>query len=539
MSVPRLDEFRDWLTEEVGQKIEGMMVHVPPEMHKKGPTEAGFSNLPEEIKPFVYERHPEVITPKPRFRKDGSPLLDEEGNQVYYKKEPYTVTQIYNMLLDGTLEGTLELVLEKFPDLRVMSEGHKLYRHIPFNPRSSQQMINYIKFMKERHPLVGYEVPLSFKEGKETTADKLMKRLEVKTKDPVIAYAREIRAYEKMRDSYTGKLGDDGVARGGWIPDADGRLRTRAMTNSTWQFSSVSPNVFTLPKRREELAKRFRKTVAAEPGHVMIEFDFKAFHDLTTAALATDDRKWRTAKLDPHAYVAGWLVHYPGIETALSLSDADLKLYLREIRDKHEKVRNEQAKPLNHGTNFGQGYRRLYAENEEFFKDENQAKQMLEMLKRVYPKTFAWQERLLESLDIKAGRTPYLQSVWGARRWFWDVWAWKKDRYGRWYKAKGQDAEKALAFLPANNAHGMFRLKMLEMAELELLDRYELINFPHDALVFHPPIELAQQCIEDVKTWMEAPVMELANEILCPNGFSCGVDVHMGPDLGTLTEIKC
>jgi hypothetical protein len=277
--------------------------------------------------------------------------------------------------------------------------------------------------------------------------------------------------------------------------------------------------------------------MAAEPGHVLVEFDYKAFHDLTTAALAGDDRKWRTAKIDPHSYVAGWLVRYPGIEKALELSDSDLQQYLKEIKAKHKKVRDEQAKPLNHGTNFGQSYRRLYFENEEYFESESQAKNLLLLLKRVYPKTFAWQEQLLDSLDTGRGRTPYLQSVWGARRWFWDVWIWKRNYQNEWYKAKGQDAEKALAFLPANHAHGMFRLKMLEMAELGWLERYELVNFPHDALVFHPPKELADQCISDVKEWMEAPVMELAHPELCPQGFSCGVDVQLGPDLGTMEEL--
>jgi len=265
--------------------------------------------------------------------------------------------------------------------------------------------------------------------------------------------------------------------------------------------------------------------------------DFKAFHDLTTAALATDERKWRTAKLDPHAYVAGFLVKYPGIERALELSDPDLKMLLKEIRSKHEKVRDEQAKPLNHGTNFGQGYRRLYFENEEFFESETQAKQMLLMLKRVYPKTFKWQEQLLESLDVGGGRTPYLQSVWGARRWFWDVWSWKKSRDGNWYKAKGQDAEKALAFLPSNHAHGMFRQKLLEMAEWEWLERYELVLFPHDALVFHPPKDLADECIANVRQWMEFPVKELANPVLCPEGLSCAVDVKIGPSMGEMEEV--
>lgn len=524
MSKLRLDEFRVWLDEEVTQLTEKMIEYVPEKLHGKHPKE-GYKNMPDSIKDMVLEDEQvmEVMTkPREKVLKNGT---------IKYLKNTTKVSEIYRRLLLNEWPELMQKVLDSNPELRwgYFGETTRLYEFVPFNPRSSKQMIEYIKHK-------GYKVPTTFKDNKETTSDKLMKRLEVETKDPVIALSREIRVIEKMQSSYTGRI-EGGVARGGWIPDEDGRLRTRALTKSTWQFSSVSPNVFTMPKRRGELARRFRSCMAAESGHVLVEFDYKAFHDLTTAALAGDERKWRTAKIDPHSYVAGWLVKYPGIERALEMSDADLKEYLLEIKKKYKKVRDEQAKPLNHGTNFGQSYRRLYFENEEYFESETQAKQLLLLLKRVYPKTFAWQDQLLESLDTGRGRVPYLQSVWGARRWFWDVWIWKRNYQGEWYKAKGQDAEKALAFLPANHAHGMFRLKMLEMAEAGWLDKYELINFPHDALVFHPLKTLVDECIENVKWWMEAPVLELAHSELCPEGLSCGVDVQLGPDLGTMEEL--
>lgn len=523
MSVEKLDELRECLTTEVEIKTEVVISTVPDELHQMHPPE-GYKNLPDSIKEYVLEKHKSLFDPVPKTLKNGT--------TKYYKSKVKNL-DIYHMLVKDELEGTLAEVLSNNLELKrgMFGDGleYRLYEHIPFNPRSSQQMIKYLKHMK-------YEVPVDFKKGTETTSDKLMKRLEEKTQDPIIKLSREIRAFEKMRDSYTGKI-KDGVAVGGWIPDTDGRLRVPTMTNSTWQYSSVGVNVFTLPKRREELAKRFRKCVAAEPGHVLVEMDFKSFHDLTTASLATDEVKWRTARLDGHSYTAGHLVKYPGIHKALEMNDSDLKMYLDEIKGKHKKVRNEQAKPLNHGTNFGQGYRRLYFENEEYFESELQAKNMLLMLKRIYPKTFKWQEQLLESLDVGAGRVPYLQSVWGSRRWFWDVWSWKKNKFDQWYKSKGQDAEKALAFLPANNAHGMFRKKLLEASEKEWLHRYELILFPHDAWIFHPPIELADECIENIKSLMEAPVIELANPILCPEGLSCSVDVAIGPSMGEMEEI--
>lgn len=532
MSVPRLDDFRSWLTSQVSGNNTELISAVPSHLHKKHP-EQGYKDIPDRVKDWLMLQ-PEIQAMfEPTYKKY------KNGKEAWIKSKT-KISDVYRLLSEGHLPHLLSGIMLEMEDLRHgMFDGiPRLYQFVPFNPRSSKQMIDYIKFKISTCPEGKYEVPKTFKDGKETTADKPMRRLQEATKDVVIKLSREIRALEKMRDSYTGKVGPDGIARGGWIPDPDGNLRTRAKTNSTWQVSSVSPNVFTLPKKRKELADRFRRCVAAKPGHVMIEFDYKAFHDLTTASLANDERKWRTAKLDPHSYVAGWLVKYPGIETALSLSDADLKLLLKEIRARYEKVRDEQAKPLNHGTNFGQSYRRLYFENEEFFESEKQAKDLMAMLKGIYPKTFKWQEELLQSLDTSIkGKVPFLQSVWGARRWFWDVWVWKRDKWGRWYKAKGQDAEKALAFLPANHAHGMFRMKMLEMAEAGWLERYQLINFPHDALVFHPPIELADECISNVKEWMELPVRELANPILCPEGFSCGVDAKIGPDLADMKEV--
>lgn len=519
MSKLRLDEFRTWLGEEVDRMVAQLSNHIPPELNKKHPQD-GYKGPPEQVRDWIRERYSSRFDPVEKFYKNGRSKMVASKTKV---------GDVYREVMND-LQLRAEM-LYKFPQYEVgtFGEDQRLYEVVPFNPRSSKQMIEYIKHK-------GYEVPKTFKDNKETTSDKLMKRLQEQTKDPVIGHAREIRVYEKMRDSYTGKV-VDGVAQGGWVPDADGRLRTRALTKSTWQFSSVSPNVFTMPKRRGELAIQFRRCMAAEPGRVLVEFDFKSFHSLTTAALAGDDVMWRMAKIDHHSYTAGWLVRYPGIERAVQMTDEDLKQYLIEIKKKHKKVRDEQAKPLNHGTNFGQSYRRLYFENEEYFESEAQAKQLLLLLKRVYPKTFAWQEQLLESLDTYKGRTPHLQSVWGARRWFWDVWIWKRNYQGEWYKAKGQDAEKALAFLPANHAHGMFRLKLLEMAELGYLDRYELVNFPHDAMVFHPPKALAEECIHNVKEWMEAPVMELAHPVLCPEGFSCGVDVQIGPDLGSMEEL--
>lgn len=531
MSVERLDEYREWLTKDIEEKREKMTEYVPLNLHQRDP-EGGYKNLPPFIKDFVYDRHPELFTPTTKTYKNG------KTKEVKSKTKPSDVYELLvtDMLTVHNLEVTsstlFEVQMKYGLELGEFGNGElRLYKHVPFNPSSSKQMIEYIKSK-------GYPVPLSFKEKKETTGDKALRQLAKQTGDPLIPLAQEIRAEEKLQNTYTGKVGKDGVARGGWIPQSDGRLRTRFTYTATWQLGALRPNILTMPKRRGELANRFRRCLVAEPGHVIVAFDYTAFHDLMTAVEASDPIKYRMAKLDPHSYVAGWLVKYPGIERAMEMEDAELIAFLKEIRAKHENVREYQAKPLNHGTNFGQGYRRLYKENEDYFKDEAEAKRLLQQLRKIFPATFAWQDEILKSLDPDEGGRPYLQSKWGGRRWFWHVWKWDKNKDGKWYKSKGPDAEKAMAYYPAHHSHGMLADKTLYMAEWGWLDKYQLINLPHDELLFHCPAIYLDECLSNVKNWMEAPVKQLAHPILCPTGFSCGVESSFGPDRGTMQKVK-
>lgn len=90
--------------------------------------------------------------------------------------------------------------------------------------------------------------------------------------------------------------------------------------------------------------------------------------------------------------------------------------------------------------------------------------------------------------------------------------------------------DKAKAYLPANDAHGMLRLKLLEMEEKGWLDRFGLVNVIHDALLFHCPVPLVDECASEVKGLMEAPVAQLADAQVAPEGFWCGVEVSVGED---------
>lgn len=532
VSRDRLDETREWAQGQIRIMDLEIQKLAPDELKVLEPKE-GYKNMPLGLKEFVRLRHPEFFEPIPKYDKSGNRMCHKESGEPLYRSNPTKLSEVYRWMLDNkggpSLEETYAEIKKRWPEYIQQPFGTRtlLVRRLPFNTRSAQQMLAYLK-------LKGYPVPTRFKDGKETTSDKEMQRLEITTKDPLIALSRRMRATSKLVDSYLGKIPEgSGEPEGGWIPEKDGRLRAIITFKSTGQLAA-SPNIMTLPKRRPELAERFRKCLEAEPGHVYMAFDYSNFHGLTTALESRDKQMYRLAAIDVHSFVAGHMVRFPGVETCLDLGDSDLKEFLGEIKKKHKPVREFQAKPAVHGTNFGQGYRRLYFEYREHFRSEIEARRLLDLLRSLFPRVFQWQDEVCDLAD----RQGYLQSRWGARRWFWDVYEWRKGYDGRWVKQNGKDAEKAKAFLPSNDAHGMLRFKLLDMAERGWLERYGLVNIVHDEVLFHCPIRLKDEAIEQVGRFLEEPVARLADETMCPEGFVCGVEASWGHNRGEMKEEK-
>jgi uracil-DNA glycosylase len=521
---PRLDELRSWLETEIERIDVELQGHIPDEL-RRGKLEEGCKAVPDDVKEWLRNRFADMFGPVLKTYKNG------KTKEI---KSKVKITDVYRDLMSDDEDWTMErtrICDDLGYAVREYSENGTKERRLVmlkgFNPGSPKQMIDYLKWKR-------YKVPTRFKDGQPTTGDKEMEKLYRQTKDPVIKLSRDKRATSKLQNGYTGKIDPDGVARGGWIPGSDGRLRaTIKLTSATWQLKAQNPNTMTLPKRRPELAKKFRSCIRAEPGHRIVTLDMRAFHAKMTGREARDADWMRLSDLDIHSYVAGWMVKWKGMEGCLSLNDEDLKAFLRDIRAKHGDIRDFKAKPSILGVGFGMGYKRLYFENNESFASEGDAKKLLDLLKRLFPRVFKWQEDIVERAD-REGR---LISNFGAIRWLWDAVAWRWQD-GRWVKSNGSQAEQAKAFLPASHAHGMLRLKLIKMQEWGWLEKYELINIVHDEVVFHPRTEMAEECAVEVGRWLQAPVMELADPVVCPEGFVCACEAKVGEDLANMEEIR-
>jgi len=388
-------------------------------------------------------------------------------------------------------------------------------RTLPWTP-SNKGLCAYI-----RHR--GLKVPKNLKTEKDTTAAIEIARLSRKTKDPL--YGAVIQ-YRKAQTVLTNHVKN-------WKPGPDQRVHTSFYFDpATGQLSSRRPNVQNAPKHDDPefggYAKVFRSMIKAREGHTILEFDFKSFHAQTLAFESEDKDYLRLAKLDIHSFLASHLVHDPKAGGCLAWSDDELREYLAWIKKNHKFVRDYKAKRAILGYGFGMGYRKLYDMNRESFDGQKDAKNTLDMLDSVFPVTKKWRE----TIRHKANDQGYLISRHGYIRYFWEVF---RERNDGW--TPGDDSEAAVAFLPANDAFGEIKDRMLTIAERGLDERYGLINNVHDSLLFECPDPLVEEAVGTIKPLMESRSQVLISPKVAPLGLSVEVDVQAGRDWASLRGV--
>jgi DNA polymerase I-like protein with 3'-5' exonuclease and polymerase domains len=441
-----------------------------------------------------------------RFPNESRSIHPKEG----YKKTP--------KVTDGLVLRSFKVVkTEPSTGEPVLEDVERYCRTELFSPNSSHQLIRYMKSK-------GHKVPKSKQEddegnNKDTTAKKELVRLAHRTGDDFYLRVIEYRELGKARGTYVE----------GFKPHADGRVHTTfTFDTATAQLSSRNPNCQNFPKHGR-LAKPLRKMIAAPPGHLLVEWDYKAYHVLTTGFCAEDAAYMRMARLDMHSYVAGCFLGTWKPEV-MEESDEALQDRFRWFKTDpdRKRVRDKQSKPSILGIGFGMGARRLYQENLEHFQDERTTKRFLDLLGRIFPKVFAWQSKIRQL----AHDQQYLRSPFGHMRRFYEVFVW--DYKTSSYK-NGDQAEEAVAFLPANIAFGNIRETMKELTRRGL--DAGLVNTIHDSLVWEIPATALDRHLADVYPVLTAPSKVLRHPTLAPDGLSVDVEVVAGANWAEMKEV--
>lgn len=314
------------------------------------------------------------------------------------------------------------------------------------------------------------------------------------------------------------------------------------MKPATMQLSSREPCIQNGLKHADpdkqpfkyRLAKAFNEMQSAEAGHLMVNFDFKSFHAQTLACEAGDADYLRLAKIDVHSFVTCHFLRNPERNNLLSMSDADLKGFFKELkRDKQFKfVRDFKAKRAILGLGFGMGARKLYQMNLEDFASEGEAKTLMNLiLESLFPKLKRYQ------IEIRgvAAEQKFLQNKYGVLRRFYDVQRWDRKQQKM---VGGDQAEAAVAFLPASSAFGHIRDVMHRIRANGWDTRYQLVNSIHDSLVFHCPSTLVDACVAEITEEMSKPSTILVYPKCAPLGLSVETEANIGPNLAEMVEFQ-
>jgi len=274
---------------------------------------------------------------------------------------------------------------------------------------------------------------------------------------------------------------------------------------------AITGNCQNFPKHNLQFAKLLRGMVKAPPGYRIIEGDFKSFHVLTTGFEAKDELYMRLAKLDMHSFfTAGGLLKLYKPDEMIKMSDKDMMALFKELRGDHKArykiaaspdlvdfkfVRDKQGKPTILGYGFGMQAARLWHENQEFIAGKQDAQRLITTLDELFPITHKWKS----DIQHQAHQQGYLISAHGYIRRFNCVLRYKPlhrldaprigqkvltDRSGqRWLVENGDDAEAAIAFLPANDAFGRIKEAMIGLEDCGAGEEIGICNQIHDSLI--------------------------------------------------------
>jgi uracil-DNA glycosylase family 4 len=326
-----------------------------------------------------------------------------------------------------------------------------------------------------------------------------------------------------------GQSGDAAAARrlsGRWVggmPVAgDGRVHTTYKHSpSTLRLSSVAPNLQNIPRtnlgKDASPAERFTAAVktlfVAEEDHELVELDYSAIEAVLVGYLAmavlgneADAANYiRLAYLGVHDYVNSHILFNQkkiSNPADLNWSDADLKAFFKDLKGRFP-IERDGAKRTVHLSNYAGTPSRMFQAHPELFPSTKIAAELQQLYLDVCPAVRRWQEATIQ----RASDEGYLRNPFGYIHRFHSVYDWKLVD-GKWESSWGEDAKRALAFLPQSTAAGIIKETMLRLYFDRDLGKYLRLQV-HDSLVLMVKRSERELVTRLVQEEMEKPVLAL------------------------------
>ena len=350
---------------------------------------------------------------------------------------------------------------------------------------SSKQLIAYMRHQK--HP-----VPKNHKTQADTTGkadlDKLAKRY---PKDPLYKLVVQAREHQKLIGTYID----------GYEPDVDGRVRTTfTFKPSTGRLASEHPNVQNIPKRNS-LSKPFREQFVPAPGHVLVEFDYKACQAVIVGWLAKDQEYIKACRVGVHAVMASHvLTRQQKMLEPIAVDSPTAAEQVKVLKKAWPEVYSN-CKAVVHGSAFGGTPFKLKMDFPDSFPTLKDAEDMQKLyFGTVGRKIRQWQHDTLQLAD----RQCYLETPHKLRHYFWSIFVWDSRRREM---VMGTAAKDALAFKP----QAIERCVQTDAIQhIVKVGWVKVLRWPiHDSVLCEVHQDAMDDVVPAIKGIMEAPVPEL------------------------------
>jgi hypothetical protein len=261
--------------------------------------------------------------------------------------------------------------------------------------------------------------------------------------------------------------------------------------------------------------------------YCIFEPDFSAIEAVLVGYFAQDKDYVRLAKLGVHDYFNSLVLKHHGKISAsadISWSDADLRAFFADLK-KRFKPEREVAKRTVHLSGYGGTPHRMHQMAPDEFPTVAVAREMQSFYFSHFPLIRKWQNATI----ALAARQGYLRTPFGNLHEFWKLYNWKKNKVsGEWEKVWGEDAKRALAFLPQSTAAGILKEVILALPD-EILNAFRIPI--HDSLAFFAmPKDKLDEWGSRVVGLMERPIpcLPLPPEWGMGDHLSIGVEAKAG-----------
>ena len=358
----------------------------------------------------------------------------------------------------------------------------------PFSPLSPLDVKDFLTYRK-------YRIPLDRKTKKPTTGKDALKTLAIAhPTDDILGRILQARGLSKaagyMQEKHVGP---------------DGKYHpTFTFAPDTGRLSAIAPNIQNQPNHGvdQEVVEAIRRTIIpSKPGHLLVEVDWRAIEAVLTGFFAGDRAFIKLSLVDSHSFL-GWAIARARGEDLpeLDAEDPDLTAKLKWFKKTHSELR-ELAKRVNHASSYGMGARLMAFT---LSCSIAEAKALMAIKDAAAPLVTAWKKSTL----WRAHKEGFLENPFAYRRYYTHVLAPVETPEGM-KLSRGEEANKALAFLPQSTAAGMMRLVLRPVWEASKVHAFSLIATIHDAVLLEVEENAVERVVKIVKGIMERPWVEL------------------------------